>query len=94
MKEENSNLRKQRGVQKEEVLFPLAESLAHLPENYGPFIQEIKARIRKTRLETVLAANAAMIMLYWDIGNVSLRPTPYLLADTILLCLNASVPRW
>jgi predicted nuclease of restriction endonuclease-like (RecB) superfamily len=43
-----------------------------LPENYLGFIKDIKERIAKTRLETVLAANTAMILLYWEIGNAIL----------------------
>ncbi|HAK77491.1 MAG TPA: hypothetical protein DCM71_11405 [Runella sp.] len=65
--------RKQRGREKDEVVFPLSETLLQMPENYGGFIKEIKARIVKTRLESVLAANSAMILLYWEIGNAILQ---------------------
>ena len=68
----DSNKRKQRGKVTDEVVFPLAETLMELPENYLGFIKDIKERIAKTRLETVLAANTAMILLYWEIGNAIL----------------------
>lgn len=65
--------RKQRGVEKDEVVFPLAETMQQMPENYLGFIKEIKERILKTRLETVVAANSAMILMYWEIGNAILQ---------------------
>jgi len=68
----DSNKRKQRGKVTVQVVFPLAETLMELPENYLGFIKDIKERIAKTRLETVLAANTAMILLYWEIGNAIL----------------------
>ena len=43
--------------------------LLNLPEGYPAFIQEIKERIQQERLKSVLSANAAMILLYWEIGN-------------------------
>ncbi len=33
---------------------------------------EIKLRIQQERLRVVLAANVAMVMLYWDIGRMIL----------------------
>jgi predicted nuclease of restriction endonuclease-like (RecB) superfamily len=63
-KKNEDNDRKQRGAQKDQVVFPLAESLLEMPESYLEFIKEIKERIVGTRLETVVAANAAMILLY------------------------------
>lgn len=67
---EKLNNRKQRG--KENVIFPIPDTKLHLPQGYTPFIQEIKERILKGRLETVVAANSAMILLYWEIGNAIL----------------------
>jgi hypothetical protein len=72
-KKDTNTSRKQRGREKDEVVFPLSETLLQMPENYGGFIKEIKARIIKTRLESVLAANSALILLYWEIGNAILQ---------------------
>ena len=47
-------------------------SHAGLPESYGAVLGEIKQRIRSERLRTVLAANSAMVLLYWDIGRMIL----------------------
>ena len=71
--EKPNNIRKQRGIEKDKVVFPVAETKLHLPEGYSDFIREIKERILRKRLETVLAANSAMILLYWEIGNSILQ---------------------
>jgi predicted nuclease of restriction endonuclease-like (RecB) superfamily len=41
---------------------------ARLPEGYGALLAEIKDRIRRERLRTMVAANSAMVRMYWDIG--------------------------
>lgn len=61
--------RKQRGAEKDEVIFPLPISDSFLPVGYTSFIENIKKQILKTRLQTTLSANVAMITLYWNIGN-------------------------
>ena len=61
--------RKQRGKEKEKVVFPIAENLSAMPENYRNFIEEIKKQIRHERLKTVMSANKSMILMYWNIGN-------------------------
>ena len=71
-KEEQDN-RKQLGKVKEQVVFPLAESLLAMPENYRGFIQDIKKRIVQSRVEAVVAANSKMILLYWEIGKAILQ---------------------
>jgi predicted nuclease of restriction endonuclease-like (RecB) superfamily len=43
-----------------------------LPHGYAKTLGEIKRRIREERLRVVLAANSAMVLLYWDIGRVIL----------------------
>lgn len=75
MELKNSNIkkRKQRGKEKEQVTFPIAESKLNMPEGYSDFIKEIKDRILKKRLDTVIAANSAMIILYWEIGKAILQ---------------------
>ncbi len=39
-----------------------------LPADYAQFLDEIKSRIMAARTRAVLAANAALIELYWEIG--------------------------
>ena len=62
------DFRKQRGRKIEEVVFPLPDSLHNIPEWYADFITQVKERITHERIKTVLSANAALIVLYWEIG--------------------------
>lgn len=55
-----------------EVRFPVAPPRSELPRGYGETLRELKARIQQARLRTVLAANGAMIELYWDVGRTIL----------------------
>lgn len=73
LKKSGSNKRKQRGKEKEQVTFPVPEAKLNMPEGYHDFIKEIKDQILKKRLETVIAANSGMIVLYWEIGNAILK---------------------
>ena len=41
--------------------------------NYISLISEIKIRIREAQVKATLAANAQMITMYWDIGNMILN---------------------
>jgi hypothetical protein len=43
-----------------------------LPSGYAKALGELKQRIEQTRLATVIAANTAMIRLYWHVGRVIL----------------------
>lgn len=52
--------------------FPVAPPKSELPSGYGEVVRELKSRIQQARLRTVLAANAAMIQLYWDMGQTIL----------------------
>ena len=52
--------------------FPVASPRAELPRGYAKTLGEIKQRIQQERLRVVLAANSAMVLLYWDIGRVIL----------------------
>jgi predicted nuclease of restriction endonuclease-like (RecB) superfamily len=64
--------RKVRGRSREEALFPVAPVRSELPRDYAAALAEIKDRVRQERLRVVLAANSAMVLLYWDIGRVIL----------------------
>jgi len=66
---EKGKHRKQRGNQLNNVVFPQPESLLEIPEWYADFIVQVKNRIESERIKTVLAANTAMILLYWEIGS-------------------------
>lgn len=61
--------RQSRGKTRPEAMFPVAPSRAHLPDDYGKILNDIKKRITQARLHAALSANADMVMLYWDIGN-------------------------
>ena len=51
---------------------PVAPPRSGLPRGYAKTLGEIKRRIQQERLRVVLAANTAMVLLYWDIGRVIL----------------------
>jgi predicted nuclease of restriction endonuclease-like (RecB) superfamily len=60
--------RKQRGANKEQVVFPQADFLVHLPSDYTSFITDLKNTIATQRVQTILKANNEMVLLYWNIG--------------------------
>lgn len=64
--------RRSRGRQREGASFPAAPSSGLLPGDYATAFAEIKKRIRQERLRVVLAANARLVLLYWDIGRAIL----------------------
>jgi len=43
------------------------------PANYGATLKAIKLRVQNERVKVVLAANSAMVLLYWDIGRLILE---------------------
>ena len=61
--------RKVMGRPREGAAIPVAEPLAAMPESYASFFAAIKERIARERVKAVLAANAAMVLMYWDIGS-------------------------
>ena len=68
-----SSGRKSRGRIREDASFPLPPTHMGLPTDYGDLLAKIKQRIGTERLRTVMAANSAMVMLYWDIGRLILE---------------------
>ncbi len=68
----SSGKRQCRGRQKPEASFPVKGSKLGLPMDYQETLADIKRRIASERMRVVLSANAAMILLYWDIGQVIL----------------------
>src|SRR3990167_2106324 len=61
-----------RGKTREGAFFPVSPPRAGLPRDYAETLRAIKQRIQQERLRVVLAANAAMVLLYWDIGRMIL----------------------
>jgi hypothetical protein len=46
-----------------------SKSVALLPTDYAPLLAEIKARIRTAQVKAALAANAELVLLYWQMGQ-------------------------
>ncbi|HAZ60106.1 MAG TPA: DUF1016 domain-containing protein [Gammaproteobacteria bacterium] len=61
------------GQRREGAGFPVAPTKASLPRDYAEAFSAIKRRIQEERLRVVLAANAAMVLLYRDIGRMILE---------------------
>ncbi len=62
-----------KGRSRKEARFTAAPSKAELPADYATLLADLKQRISNERLRVVLSANAAMVLLYWDIGQVILK---------------------
>jgi predicted nuclease of restriction endonuclease-like (RecB) superfamily len=69
---DDAEARLSRGHIRGDALFPAPPSHAGLPVSYAAMLGEIKQRIGTERLKAVMAANAAMVLLYSDIGNMIL----------------------
>lgn len=52
--------------------FPVPPPATDLPHDYAQVLADLKRRIARERLRVVLSANAAMVVLYWDIGRTIL----------------------
>ncbi len=68
-----ADVRLARGRVRAEACFPAAPAKAGLPEDYADAFAAIRSRIQQERLRVVLSANAAMVLLYWDLGKVILE---------------------
>lgn len=71
-KESNVDERKFMGKKDDDVIFPIQSELNDMPENYIGFFKEVKKKILAERLKTIISANCAMIILYWEIGKLIL----------------------
>lgn len=60
------------GRAKDASMLPAPPPLSELPATYDRMLEDLKGRIATERVRVVLAANAAMVLLYWDIGRVIL----------------------
>lgn len=48
--------------------------LSPLPENYAPWLNELKHRIHAVQQRATLAVNRELLLLYWQIGSdITLR---------------------
>lgn len=65
--------RDSRGRRREDASFPVPSSHRGLPESYATVLGAIKDLIKTERLRVVMAANSAMVILYWDIGRLILQ---------------------
>ena len=64
--------RKSMGRRRAGASIPAPPGKGELPTDYAVLLVEIKERIRAERVRVVLAANQAMVLLYWDIGKAIL----------------------
>lgn len=64
--------RRPRGRAGEPAGVPASQAGASAVGEYAATLAEIKARIGQERLRVVLAANSAMVLLYWDLGRLIL----------------------
>lgn len=60
------------GRRRKDAMFPVAPTHTGLPSDYARILRHLKQRIQQERLRTVMAANSAMVLLYWDIGRTIL----------------------
>jgi predicted nuclease of restriction endonuclease-like (RecB) superfamily len=68
-----SDKRQYFGRNKQDVGFPVGSPVEVIPKSYADFLDVLKSRIRQERLRVVLASNAALVNLYWDIGKTILE---------------------
>jgi predicted nuclease of restriction endonuclease-like (RecB) superfamily len=63
-----SEQRKRHGKAKKDVIIPAASGLLAMPQGYAALLADLKQQIQRSRLKAALSANAALILLYWEIG--------------------------
>jgi predicted nuclease of restriction endonuclease-like (RecB) superfamily len=67
------DVRRSLGRATDQAAFPAPSPVSSMPPDYASLLRDIKQRIQQGRLQTVLAANSAMVLLYWDIGRAILE---------------------
>ena len=60
------------GRRRADASIPAPPGRGELPTDYAALLGEITQRIGTERVRVVLAANEAMVLLYWDIGKAIL----------------------
>ena len=68
-----ANVRRTRGRVRAEASFPTSPPQSELPRDYASVLADLKQRIERERTRVVVAANTAMMLLYWDIGRTILE---------------------
>lgn len=66
---ENEEIKRRDNGKHKGVIMPIPATSVELPGNYADFLKQIKQRVKTERLKAVLSANAAQILMYWDIGH-------------------------
>lgn len=61
-----------RGRTREGASFPVPPAHVGMPPDYAATLTEIKTRIRTERVRVAMAANATMVLMYWEIGRIIL----------------------
>jgi predicted nuclease of restriction endonuclease-like (RecB) superfamily len=67
-----SSVRRVLGRETAEARFPAAPPKSDLPGGYAHVLAEIKARVIAERVRIVRTVNAALVLLYWDVGRLIL----------------------
>lgn len=65
--------RRSLGKSKPQAMIPVPPPRSEVGQPYGQLLEELKQRIAAERVRVVLAANSAMVLLYWDIGQTILQ---------------------
>ncbi len=60
------------GRRKDKVLIPKPPTGLELPDDYAALLQSIKERVGRERRRAIQSANEALVLLYWEIGNLIL----------------------
>ncbi|MDU9050077.1 MAG: PDDEXK nuclease domain-containing protein [Candidatus Electrothrix sp. Rat3] len=65
-----NNIKKIKKAGRPDASFPTSVGKNMLPNDYAAVLKELKERIQSERLRVTLAANSALVLLYWDIGRI------------------------
>jgi len=65
--------RRSLGRARDAASIPLPPPRHEMSDGYGSLLDELKRTIASERVRVVLAANSAMVLLYWDIGQTILE---------------------
>ena len=61
------------GKNREGAIFPVADPMQEMPENYGELLSGIRDIVKSERIKALMSANSAMVMMYWKIGHSILQ---------------------
>ncbi len=70
IKKFDNNKRKRRDNRiNSNIIMPVQANSSELPDDYADLLLSIKKRVQKERLQAIMSANTAQILMYWGIGN-------------------------